>query len=707
VYRFASQLVRGTIKGQSMKYCEAEQRQALIASTIKRKSNKEVESVYGVKERTLQRDKQALMKTMNVTSFKGLDKAFLRDAIHKHQFNKPGPVRMLTTTEDLLIASLADQKDQLGHGLTRQQMKSETKSLLHEKGVALTHHATSSKDFKRAEKYLNAAVSDSFLNSHFLNASHVNEIRADNSTKPFQKVSNLSQKRAIASLDEKHHVMISKVEAMYQKYYANGKLTTERPEANQVSNFDEIGVEAEQHNNYAPTFTLGRKGERGYRVVTGEHSEFWITIGVMTTADGDMAPWTLIHQSAAEGIRGHFLSHVPDDFIVGATESGYMDVDTFERTMIGFAYYLRKKLRNNLIHFVNIDGHYSHFSSELISELENEWNIILFFLQSNNSIKDQPNDNGTNAVIAATLRDEHAKFKQSFPNVPMDPYFANKYIANAYFAMTTGRLQSHLKATIIKSYEKTKLHPIGGTAVEEPPKKRPSLVSRLYLDDTDGQATDNTLLTNSNTTITSITTHHQKKHIPHHSDSTIISVNSIEVNNENKDTVKLAISAVAYDFLSKSFITPASEVKKMLNERDKAKKSLVPKPDAFPSKANNKQPDTSTGSEASALLEQLVAINKRKNEELEIKDKKHQEKTLAKAQQVVEDEANSKIVQAMHIDKSKGDWQKLLLPQLKSAYRGLKTGASNVTVSGTCKKDIIALIEACLSSSSTSNSITM
>lgn len=74
------------------------------------------------------------------------------------------------------------------------------------------------------------------------------------------------------------------------------------------------------------------------------------------------------------------------------------------------------------------DGHWSKTCDELRAD-----GIFCFFLRSQNSISDQPNDNGLNAMNHANVNNSLAKIKYTHPNLPMTvPYF-NQALADGWF----------------------------------------------------------------------------------------------------------------------------------------------------------------------------------------------------------------------------------------------------------------------------------
>ena len=74
------------------------------------------------------------------------------------------------------------------------------------------------------------------------------------------------------------------------------------------------------------------------------------------------------------------------------------------------------------------DGHWSMTCDELRAN-----GIVCFFLRSQNSISDQPNDNGLNAKNHANVNDSLAKLKHARPNLPMSVPVFNQALNEGWF----------------------------------------------------------------------------------------------------------------------------------------------------------------------------------------------------------------------------------------------------------------------------------
>jgi hypothetical protein len=118
----------------------------------------------------------------------------------------------------------------------------------------------------------------------------------------FQKVSNISIKRAVAANPMLQHIMTEKFRAFFKQLYEKGILPSELPAAHQCYSGDEIGLPP--NGAYAKTFSLGRR-TRLFRICTGEKNPFWVTVLFFTCADGTVkCKPTIIHQGGTDNAQG-------------------------------------------------------------------------------------------------------------------------------------------------------------------------------------------------------------------------------------------------------------------------------------------------------------------------------------------------------------------------------------------------------------------
>jgi hypothetical protein len=108
--------------------------------------------------------------------------------------------------------------------------------------------------------------------------------------------------------------------------------------------------------------------------------------------------------------------------------------------------------------FVFLDGYDAHFST-VLTDMRKD-NIWAFFLRSNNSINDQPNDNGTNAMYERQYSVAMENVRLERPGIPLTPADVNGCLMKAW---------SHIKTyggpTIVKSFGVTGICPLNTSVI--------------------------------------------------------------------------------------------------------------------------------------------------------------------------------------------------------------------------------------------------
>jgi hypothetical protein len=124
---------------------------------------------------------------------------------------------------------------------------------------------------------------------------------------------------------------------------------------------------------------------------------------------------------------GSFHNHITNDCALGELPcTGYVDEPGFNAMMRGF----QDQCGPLRPQFVFLDGYDAHFSA-VLSELKKN-GIYVFFLRSNNSINDQPNDNGINAMFEHAFNRAVAQLRLSRPGLPMTPALVNQCLMEAW-----------------------------------------------------------------------------------------------------------------------------------------------------------------------------------------------------------------------------------------------------------------------------------
>jgi hypothetical protein len=138
----------------------------------------------------------------------------------------------------------------------------------------------------------------------------------------------MSQKRAASNQFGMNVIQHRRIQALYDEHIATGILRVKpgqrEPDSDQVWNGDEVGFDPK--GNWCSVLTDSRT--EVCRVSTGEKAPFWVTAWFVTRADGQvpLSP-TLVHQGPE--LSAFLLMNLPEDWIVHATPSGYMDQHGF------------------------------------------------------------------------------------------------------------------------------------------------------------------------------------------------------------------------------------------------------------------------------------------------------------------------------------------------------------------------------------------
>ena len=112
----------------------------------------------------------------------------------------------------------------------------------------------------------------------------------------------------------------------------------------------------------------------------------------------------------APAAKKHWL---PEGWLTLQNPSGYNDQSCFMKWCVHFVKSVPR--RNTSVYiFLCMDGHDSHFNSKALAYLKT-YNVFVFFLRSNNSALDQPNDNGSNAALKALYMKFYEEYFSGMP----------------------------------------------------------------------------------------------------------------------------------------------------------------------------------------------------------------------------------------------------------------------------------------------------
>ena len=263
-----------------------------------------------------------------------------------------------------------------------------------------------------------------------INSTKVTNLIADpGRQKAFQAQSAISFKRALAGSPLRDQEMRDMVYKEYAVDKAAGLITGDEPEGYQIWNLDEMGVKPDGNGGH--TFTLGSMGERPFGTQTGEHNEFWVTVCFGSRADGEMSmPPVVVHQGGSETeMPANFSLYLDASFGIHATPSGYMNRVGFRAVAEQFVKFAEP--RADRPQYLFIDGHDSHFDYEALCFLI-ENHVRVFFLKSNDSINDQPQDNGMNKCLRSYYDKRYNQWKARTMVVPYSPVWFNKVFTVAW-----------------------------------------------------------------------------------------------------------------------------------------------------------------------------------------------------------------------------------------------------------------------------------
>ena len=186
----------------------------------------------------------------------------------------------------------------------------------------------------------------------------------------------------------------------------------------------------------------GSDSQRRFNTSSSEHNDFWTTGGLCTNAEGGLSVKPIVlHQMEGDPdtIRGDLAIGLPNDYIVGTSPSGYMTRSMQMRWAMSFQRATGACQENP--QFLFLDAHDSHWGSEFLRFCRFHY-IFVFFLPSNGSVNDQPNDNGPNAVIKSLYGKYYGIWRQRNGGKKFSPMDCNWVLTQAMneFERDTGNV---------------------------------------------------------------------------------------------------------------------------------------------------------------------------------------------------------------------------------------------------------------------------
>ena len=696
VRRAADKLVGTPLREQYKKYTQQEARAALAAVASGQTTAVAACQNYGVPERTMRDWQKTLKAELQVETKDQMKQCRLQNsnqflaAVTKVASPQQGRPAFLNQTELDVFAKISDLKDQAGYGLTKKAMVVEAQHLIRSKGQELMAKATSEVDKKSAQRLLDAKCTRMWINKNLSTG-----LSMSNGNKVWQRASANSHKRAAAASPILDIIMRGKFLRQYEEHYASKILATPHPLPSQVWNGDEIGIDP--NGSWQRVFTLGRKGKRAWRVITGEHAPFWVTKFFWSRADGKfLVPPMIIHKGGDDHNMPASVAYGLDDvdWITHATPSGYMDRAGFRA--VAKVFVERSGASASNPQYVYIDGHDSHWDPEALRHFA-ENNVYVSFLKANDSANDQPNDMGPNAALKSTYSDCYEEWRMTHPTLAYTPEWCNTVLKTAYLRFTQN---PKTVQCIQRAFEKSGLCPmtIPGSDENDPPsvsviKRCAAMAEMSACDPKDQETLKKMRQSEDSVDFSSVTVAVVPK----------VALASVKLTTPegNEEVHNICVNALAHHYFEKTAIRPAQDIASDQAAQRRLKKISVKK-NAGTCLRN---PDTTTGLVmSSAILAQAETVEYERQQRQTLKVSKAAEtaaKRVAKAA-----EAKTQALQVLaEAKRDGGNWKKLTLPAIRSAFVYLGGKISAINGPGNAapnKNQVIAALEPLLTSNTTS-----
>jgi hypothetical protein len=532
----------------------------------------------------------------------------------------------------------------------------------------------------------------SAVRSMHRNIKRVSACLTHGKTPKFKKTSAISHKRAAAACPDLHATMKTKIDEMYASHYASGILKTPRPLPTQVHNGDEIGMDP--NGQFPAVLTLGqaiRSNKRNFSVVSGEKAPFWVTLFYFTRGDGAVVcPPCVVHQGGGEShIPAAFLANLPGNWYMHCNAAGYMDRD-------GSCNYCHNIVKHcgacdGLPQYLFMDGHDSHFDPDALQYLIDN-NVFVFFLKSNDSINDQPNDMGPNSLFKSCYNRVIGRYRRTIGHVmALDRPLFNAVIRHAWcLFMDNIKRENTIKKAFIKAGLVEDDHALKVAALATNDKEA---LSRLYVSTgvsdrirkcRSGGDDDDMVITVTITKRSKLTTDPGDIVTPTH------------------ENYSLVVDQATHHYFEKGVVAPTEKLQQVL-----ALKDSIAKATAAPKVARKSlqsipwtNPNTTTGHQVTAsTISSLVAITcdkekVQKHKQLNDREKevktheayqKHKEAATSILQRVQDRDASASIMDVL---------KRVLVADLKSAFihwAGAKEKVNGAPLTS-AKKDDVALL---------------
>jgi hypothetical protein len=449
----------------------------------------ELESEYGVPVRTLReyenevvdlwreiRDDPGLNKE-DVKRLQSVDEiAIVQTIIDGIEFHQPGKRPIIDSLHITILAKRMNEMNLCGVGLDMKGMSAFVRKYVQDVAQLkeLQDNSWNNGIVQQDKGYAdqtscflrNFKACPTFIRNRFFGTVDSDKTTgAATSVGTMTKASPLSLKRAAAASPTLNALMIKKFLEHNQILIGKGLFSALGPLARNNINLDEIGIDP--HGKISMLYSLNRgRRERRFTLQSGEHAPFWVSVIIAACANGDLLFPVIIHQGGSfEDMPGNFALRLNENYHVTSTPSGYSDKETFIVIASVIRDYLIERGDDNEHNIVYVDGHDSHFNGNVF-QFFSEVNISCRFLKSNDSVNDQPLDNGVNSLISKAYNEKYNDWRVRNMAETITPAIFNDIFSKAFESVRTAETT---RKVIIESFRKTGIFPLRDIYTEEVP----------------------------------------------------------------------------------------------------------------------------------------------------------------------------------------------------------------------------------------------
>ena len=534
-------------------------------------------------------------------------KLFIINCINS--FERPNigrPTLLPPAHEDMFAIHQAGQAD-FGRGVSKSMKQANFRNHVQGIGKSLLDGAQIEddddddmiKDKKLKSKKGNELVNAKIPRSYMAQMQNRVESRLD-AKEVSKKASGVSQKRAVAANPLlQHRWVVNVVLPHYKKLRDEGILQTDQPPPKNIHNYDEVGSDDDGKINRVSTlyFTnndLNRSTDRQIQIKSAERASFHNSLLVGNNATGDLdteAEPFIIKQSADTELRGDLTWKLDKyeasglEIGIGHSPSGYSTQDIFDRMIRRLV--LKCKCSVTDPHFAFFDAHDSHMGPDTLQFCLDR-GMHVFFFPSNNSINDQPEDNGPNGMLQAIINRKLQDWNVVHSAICMNQVFMNEVLVDALYEFT-----HHPKRVqcVINAFASCNLSPMipffkpDYSGISDELQANPKLLKRLkdrvllsspFITDPE-ELKILALITNANIASVSAPLPSIKLSNLVYQNGLAMNTTATTINQTTGEVYTIMLSETAREQLGKSHIIPTQQVLKDLKEQKQLKKVKLSK----------------------------------------------------------------------------------------------------------------------------------